>query len=236
MNSQRAFVGLFQNQMHSKQLVSMRRLTLGRNVTISQQDIAAANHFRNRSLISSSVTDRSYYGSKRYLVMVTNTKATEDNIISVTTSIKAPTVTSLVNEASLLNYSCSKTEFSSINITNSCWKRIEQLAMRKSQKLEEIYLRVYVDAGGCSGFTYQFEISSEVIDDNEDIIYKHDSTGARVVIDQTSYQLLEGSTIDYVQEMIKSNFSVTNNPQSESACGCGSSFALKNFQTNSSAH
>jgi len=51
-----------------------------------------------------------------------------------------------------------------------------------------------------------------------------------VVVDKTSLGFLEGSTIDYVIEMIKSSFVVVDNPQSESACGCGSSFAVKNFQ------
>jgi iron-sulfur cluster assembly 2 len=43
---------------------------------------------------------------------------------------------------------------------------------------------------------------------------------------------VKGSTIDFVQEMIRSSFAIVNNPQSESACGCGSSFAVKNFSQN----
>jgi iron-sulfur cluster assembly accessory protein len=56
--------------------------------------------------------------------------------------------------------------------------------------------------------------------------------GAKVVIDEASFDLVKGSTVDYVQEMIRSSFAVINNPQSESACGCGSSFAVKNFSVN----
>jgi len=43
---------------------------------------------------------------------------------------------------------------------------------------------------------------------------------------------LRGSKIDYVEEMIRSSFAVVDNPNSESACGCGSSFAMKNFEAN----
>jgi iron-sulfur cluster assembly accessory protein len=56
--------------------------------------------------------------------------------------------------------------------------------------------------------------------------------GCKVVIDSSSFDFIKGSTVDYVQEMVRSSFAVLNNPQSESACGCGSSFAVKNFASN----
>jgi len=122
---------------------------------------------------------------------------------------------------------------SDLIITPSCMEQIRSLAARRKDNLKEVYLRVYVDAGGCSGFQYKFELTrdqDEAVDGDEDIVYAEDAT--RVVIDKGSLDLLQGSTIDYVQEMIKSAFSVTHNPQSESACGCGSSFAIKNFESN----
>ena len=56
--------------------------------------------------------------------------------------------------------------------------------------------------------------------------------GSSVVIDTKSFELIKGATVDYKEELIRSAFSIVNNPQSESACGCGSSFAAKNFGAN----
>jgi iron-sulfur cluster assembly accessory protein len=122
-----------------------------------------------------------------------------------------------------------------ISVTQSCINRIQALVRKRQDavKLQDIYLRVYVDAGGCSGFQYKFELTQdkdEPIDPEVDIVYEADET--RVVIDSASLDLIRGSTIDFTQEMIKSAFAVINNPQSESACGCGSSFAVKNFSSN----
>jgi iron-sulfur cluster assembly 2 len=120
-----------------------------------------------------------------------------------------------------------------LTITSSCWKRIQQFAQRRKLSLEEVYLRVYVDAGGCSGFSYKFEIDQAPVEADEDVVFRHPTVAdLRVVVDATSLDLIRGSTIDFVEEMIKSSFEVKDNPQSESACGCGSSFALKNFSAN----
>lgn len=125
-----------------------------------------------------------------------------------------------------------------VTVTASCAARVLELASKRADA-DSVYLRVYVDAGGCSGFQYKFEIVSEqdgsevegdVIDEEEDIVFDRD--GARVVIDRASLDFIEGSSIDFVREMIRSSFAVLENPQSESACGCGSSFAIKNFETN----
>jgi iron-sulfur cluster assembly accessory protein len=120
-----------------------------------------------------------------------------------------------------------------LSITDSCWKRIRQLAQRRNLSLQDVYLRVYVDAGGCSGFSYKFEIDEAPVEEGEDVVFRHPNIpDLRVVVDAASLDLIRGSSIDYVEEMIKSSFEVRDNPQSESACGCGSSFALKNFAAN----
>lgn len=123
---------------------------------------------------------------------------------------------------------------SQFHVTDSCMRRIQALAEKRNIPLNAIYLRVYVDAGGCSGFQYKFEMTQDVeeeINIDDDFVFTATS-GARVVVDSASMELIQGSTIDFVQEMIKSSFAVVDNPKSESACGCGSSFAIKNFQAN----
>lgn len=109
-------------------------------------------------------------------------------------------------------------------------------------------LRISVEGGGCSGFKYVYSIEDFSKVNNDDKVFERD--GSKVIIDSNSFDLLKGSTVDYVQEMIRSAFTIVNNPQSESgksssyftafkslnsifaACGCGSSFAAKNFAIN----
>eukprot|EP00605_Chrysophyceae_sp_TOSAG23-4_P002925 GSChrysophyteH1.ASY1.ANO1.3220.1 assembled CDS len=122
----------------------------------------------------------------------------------------------------------------SLLLTKSCVNRIKRL--REQQKNESLKLRIQVDSGGCSGFQYVFNMEhydDAPRTDNDDI---DNNDGAHVVVDDASFQFIKGSTIDYEQELIRSAFAVINNPQSESACGCGSSFAVKNFSENSAAH
>lgn len=82
-------------------------------------------------------------------------------------------------------------------------------------------LRVSVSGGGCSGFQYGFDFDTQVEDD--DRVFERD--GAKVVIDETSLELLTGSQIDFVEDLMGSYFKIEN-PQAESACGCGSSFSI----------
>ena len=88
-----------------------------------------------------------------------------------------------------------------------------------------------MEGGGCSGFQYVFKM-----EDARSSLTEEDKTFSRdgtiVIVDNVSLDLIKGATVDYVQEMIRSSFAVVNNPQSESACGCGSSFAAKNFSSN----
>jgi iron-sulfur cluster assembly accessory protein len=114
-----------------------------------------------------------------------------------------------------------------IIVSKNCAKRINELRLNAP----DARLRLSVEGGGCSGFQYQFTTESEnQTSEADDILFTRD--GATVVVDGVSLDFVRGSTIDFVEEMIRSSFVVANNPLSESACGCGSSFAVKNFAAN----
>lgn len=70
----------------------------------------------------------------------------------------------------------------------------------------------------------------EAVDPEEDVQFLVGETS--VVVDKDSLEMMQGATVDYVNEMIRSGFQIVDNPMSETACGCGSSFAMKNFDAN----
>ncbi|CAM9573222.1 unnamed protein product [Ascophyllum nodosum] len=69
-------------------------------------------------------------------------------------------------------------------------------------------------------------------EDDAEIDHEFERDGAVLVVDNTSLEFVKGATVDFEEDMMRSAFAVVNNPVSESACGCGSSFALKNFEKN----
>ena len=82
-------------------------------------------------------------------------------------------------------------------------------------------LRISVNGGGCSGFSYAFEIGKEIGDD--DIVVTRD--GARVLVDPVSIEYMRGATVDFVDDLMGQSFRVEN-PLATAGCGCGTSFAL----------
>ena len=85
----------------------------------------------------------------------------------------------------------------------------------------DLKLRVFVQGGGCSGFSYGFTFDEDQNDDDFDFNYEE----VRVVVDAMSMQYLQDSTIDYREDVMGSSF-VINNPAAKTTCGCGSSFSV----------
>ncbi len=84
----------------------------------------------------------------------------------------------------------------------------------------DLKLRVFVQGGGCSGFQYGFTFDEEVNDDDTTI----EREGVQLLVDPMSFQYLVGSEIDYKDDLEGSQF-VIRNPNANTTCGCGSSFA-----------
>lgn len=103
-------------------------------------------------------------------------------------------------------------------LTSAAAVRVRQIADRQGKPAR---LRLSVEGGGCSGFTYRFGLADEVAAD--DVI--SDTDGVELVVDAVSLDLLRGSAVDYVESLGGASFQVTN-PNATAGCGCGSSFSI----------
>jgi iron-sulfur cluster insertion protein len=106
-----------------------------------------------------------------------------------------------------------------ITITESAKTKILDLLAEENNP--DLSLRTFVQGGGCSGMSYGFtfdEITNE--DDFEVPLEKF-----RVLVDSMSMQYLQGSSIDYKEDLQGSQF-VISNPNAQTTCGCGSSFSV----------
>ena len=101
-----------------------------------------------------------------------------------------------------------------IKFTDNAIKQINHLLSKKDNV---VFFRIAIKGGGCSGFKYDFSFDKKP--NVEDLKFNN------ILIDKTSADLLKGSEVDYVSELIGDSFKISN-PQSKSSCGCGVSFSL----------
>lgn len=105
-----------------------------------------------------------------------------------------------------------------INLTESAARRVAWIAERQHKPA---ILRLAVDGGGCAGFTYKFELA-ERPEEGDEIA---ETDGVKLIVDPISLELVQGSSVDFVQDLGGAAFRVTN-PNAQSGCGCGSSFSV----------
>ena len=96
-----------------------------------------------------------------------------------------------------------------------------RVAMIAKKQTKPAILRLSVEGGGCSGFQYKFEMADAP--EADDLVSETD--GVKLVVDPVSLDLLEGSVVDYVENLGGAAFRVEN-PNAAAGCGCGSSFGI----------
>lgn len=105
----------------------------------------------------------------------------------------------------------------SVTLTDKAISKIKEF-YTQDQTLAGKPLRVYLEKGGCSGYSYAFKFDDAKTEDA-----KQDYEGFSLVIDQDSQKLLEGATIDYKEDFGQEGFAIQN-PNAKKSCGCGNSF------------
>ncbi|MCZ7496036.1 MULTISPECIES: iron-sulfur cluster insertion protein ErpA [Agrobacterium] len=109
-------------------------------------------------------------------------------------------------------------ENSDITLSEAAAKRIAQIVAAETGKQA---LRVSVEGGGCSGFSYKFDLAADKADD--DIVIARGD--AKVLIDSLSVVYMAGSEIDFVDNLLGQSFQIKN-PNAVASCGCGTSFSI----------
>ncbi|RMH27775.1 MAG: iron-sulfur cluster insertion protein ErpA [Planctomycetota bacterium] len=108
-----------------------------------------------------------------------------------------------------------------ITLTETAAREINSIIDEQELDRDAVRLRVGVKGGGCSGFSYLLDLT-ENQQETDQVIEQH---GVTVIIDPRSLLYLDGTTIDFKDEVMGRGF-VFNNPNATSSCGCGSSFAV----------
>ena len=103
-----------------------------------------------------------------------------------------------------------------LTLTDSAVKHLQELLREKGEPGNA--LRIYVERGGCAGMSYEMKLDGENADD-----FSEGRDGVKVVVDPTSLPYVDGSTIDYSDDLAGAGFRIQN-PRAVRACGCGTSF------------
>ena len=107
-----------------------------------------------------------------------------------------------------------------IELTETAAKEIKSIVEQQELDNDNVRLRVGVKGGGCSGFSYILDLTEQQRDSDEEF----EQHGVKIVCDPKSYLYLNGTTVDFRDEVMGRGF-VFNNPNANSSCGCGSSFS-----------
>ncbi|MDD9909390.1 MAG: iron-sulfur cluster insertion protein ErpA [Ahrensia sp.] len=105
-----------------------------------------------------------------------------------------------------------------VSVSPAAGKRVAKIL---ASEPEMVALRISVEGGGCSGFSYKFDLADAVQDD--DLILERE--GGKVAIDPISLMYMDGSVVDFVDDLMGQSFQIKN-PNATARCGCGTSFSM----------
>ena len=108
-----------------------------------------------------------------------------------------------------------------ILLSNSAINQFKKILLDEEKNS---FVRLLVDSGGCSGFSYKFSVDKN-IDNSNDIIILEEKNKNIFVTDKISFNYLKNSSVDWVENLTNSQFTISN-PIAKSSCGCGSSFSI----------
>lgn len=111
-----------------------------------------------------------------------------------------------------------KSGMKSVEMTDAAADRIKKILATEPSK---IALRITVEGGGCSGFSYKMDLTDTRNDDDVAI----EKNGATVLIDDLSLVYMGGAVVDFVDDLIGQSFQIKN-PNAVASCGCGTSFSI----------
>ncbi len=104
-------------------------------------------------------------------------------------------------------------------VTDKAVEKIKEFMAKDGKDKPNLALRLYIAGGGCSGFRYGMAFDDKTNGDDRVV----ESNGVKLVVDAESARMIDGSEIDYVENVMGSGFMV-NNPNATETCGCGQSF------------
>ncbi len=108
-----------------------------------------------------------------------------------------------------------------ITVSATALDQLKGLIAGQGEPQQQLGLRVFIQSGGCSGFSYGMGLDENPPREDDHVIEAADNL--RVYIDSYSAQYLEGAEIDYVDQMMGGGFTI-HNPNAVRTCGCGHSF------------
>jgi iron-sulfur cluster assembly protein len=107
-----------------------------------------------------------------------------------------------------------------ITISDTAKVKLTEILAEQGDPAASLGLRVYVEPGGCSGFSYGMGIDEEAPRADDQI---YETGGLKVYVDSFSSQYLDGAEVDYVDKLMGGGFTIQN-PNAAHTCSCGHSF------------